>query len=90
MYFGDGGNAKCMNSPSKGNAMIRTGLISIFLFLLPAGAAVLATQQDYIDELMKLSQLTDDEQYREAINGYKRLESQPGRPRGSRRDPSMR
>jgi hypothetical protein len=59
--------------------MFRTALILIFLSLL-AGPAVLATQQDYIDELLRLSQLSSSEQYREAISGYKRLEAQPGAP----------
>jgi hypothetical protein len=60
--------------------MFRTALISIFLLPLLAGTAVLATQQDYIDELIKLSQLSSNEQYREAISGYKKLEAPPGAP----------
>jgi hypothetical protein len=65
---------------SEGNAMFRTGVITIFMLSLVAGTAVLATQQDYIDELMKLSQLSSSQQYREAISGYKRLAAQPGTP----------
>jgi hypothetical protein len=61
--------------------MFRIATISIFLFLLMAGAAVLATQQDYTDQLLKLSELSSSKQYREAIDGYKRLKSQPGTPR---------
>ncbi len=49
-------------------------LLSIFLFLLLAGVAVQA-QQDYVDQLMRVTELTDNQQYREAINGYKKLES---------------
>src|SRR4051812_40928175 len=60
--------------------MFRTGPISICLLLLLSCTAVLATQQDYIDELMRLSQLSSNEQYREAISGYKRLEAQPATP----------
>jgi hypothetical protein len=59
--------------------MLRISLISIFLFSLLAGARVKA-QQDYIDQLIKLSELSSNQQYREAINGYKKLESQPGTP----------
>src|SRR6476469_8373041 len=55
--------------------MFRISVISILLFSLLAGV-----QQDYIDQLIKLSELTDNQQYREAINGYKKLESQPGAP----------
>jgi len=60
--------------------MFRISLVSIFLFSLLAGALVVGAQQDYIDQLIQLSELTDSQQYREAINGYKRLESQPGAP----------
>ena len=60
--------------------MFRTTLISIFLISLLAGAPVRATQQDYTDQLIKLTQLTDSKQYREAIDGYKSLQSQPGTP----------
>jgi len=60
--------------------MFRAGLMSIFLVLLLAGTVVPATQQDYVDELMKLSELSSNEQYAEAISGYKRLEAQPATP----------
>jgi hypothetical protein len=60
--------------------MLRTALISISLFSLLAGAPVLAAQQDYTDQLIKLTQLSDNEQYREAIDGYRRLPAQPGAP----------
>ena len=56
-------------------AMLRFSVISIFLFSL-----LVSVQQDYVDQLIKLTELTDNQQYREAINGYKRLESQPGAP----------
>jgi hypothetical protein len=55
--------------------MFRISVMSIVLFSLLVGA-----QQDYIDQLIKLTQLSDNQQYREAINGYKKLESQPGAP----------
>ena len=60
--------------------MFRISLISIFLFSLLAGALAQGTQRDYVDELLKLTELTDNQQYREAINGYKRLEARPGAP----------
>src|ERR1041385_8287047 len=59
--------------------MVRVSVISIFLFSLLVGGHLAGAQQDYIDELIKLSELGSS-QYREAINGYKRLESQPGAP----------
>ncbi len=60
--------------------MLRTTFISIFLFSCLAGAAPQAAQQDYTTELLKLSELTDSKQYREAISGYKNLQAQPGTP----------
>ena len=60
--------------------MVRISVISIFLFSLLVGTRLASAQQDYIDQLIKLSELSDSHQYREAINGYKRLESQPGAP----------
>jgi hypothetical protein len=60
--------------------MFRISLISIFLFSLLASAHAQSAQQDYVDQLIQLTELTDNQQYREAINGYKRLESQPGAP----------
>jgi hypothetical protein len=60
--------------------MVRISVISIFLFLLLVGARLAGAQQDYIDQLIKLTELSDNQQYREAISGYKRLESQPGAP----------
>src|SRR3954447_2799807 len=60
--------------------MFRTTVIFIFLFLFLAAMPVLAAQQDYTDQLIKLGELTGHKQYREAIDGYKRLETQPGTP----------
>jgi hypothetical protein len=60
--------------------MFRILLISIFLFSLLAGGRVPGAQQDYIDQLIKLSELSDNQQYREAINGYKKLQAEPGAP----------
>ena len=60
--------------------MFRISVISIFLFSLLVGARLASAQQDYIDELIRLTQLSDNQQYREAINGYKKLESQPAAP----------
>lgn len=59
--------------------MFHTALISIFLFSFLAGSARIALQ-DYTDQLMKLTELTDSKRYREAISGYNRLKAQPGAP----------
>src|ERR1043166_6132098 len=60
--------------------MFRISVISIFLFLLLIDAPLAGAQEDYTDQLIKLSELSSHQQYREAINGYKILESQPGAP----------
>lgn len=60
--------------------MFRTALLSIFLFSFLAGVPALTAQRDYTDQLMKLTELTDNKQYREAISSYKRLQAQPGTP----------
>ena len=60
--------------------MVRISVISMLLFTLLVGAGLAHAQQDYVDELIKLSELSSSKQYREAIDGYKRLESQPGAP----------
>lgn len=60
--------------------MFRFSLVSIFLFSLVTSTAAQGSHQDYVDQLMKLSELSSSQQYREAISGYKRLESQPGSP----------
>src|ERR1041384_1375811 len=60
--------------------MVRISVILIFLFLLLVGVRLADAQQDYTDQLIKVSELTGNHQYREAINGYKRLESQPATP----------
>ena len=60
--------------------MLRTVLISIFIVSFLAGAAAQTGPQDYTDQLMKLVQLTDNKQYREAIIAYRSLEAQLGTP----------
>lgn len=60
--------------------MVRISVISIFLFSLLVGARAASAQEDYVDQLIRLSELSAMQQYREAINGYKKLESQPGAP----------
>src|SRR4051794_29180543 len=57
--------------------MNRTGLI---FFLILAGAPAQSGRQDYTDELMKLTTLTDNKQYSAAISGYRRLQGQAGTP----------
>jgi len=60
--------------------MFRIALISIFLFSFLAGPTKVAAQQDFTDQLITLVQLTDNQQYREAIDGYRRLEAESGTP----------
>jgi hypothetical protein len=60
--------------------MFRTALISIFMFSFLTGTPARSQRQDYTDQLMRLTVLTDNKQYREAINGYKSLQAQPGTP----------
>lgn len=60
--------------------MLRTVLLSIFIVSLMAGATAQTGRQDYTDQLMKLGQLIDNKQYREAIIGFRSLEAQPGTP----------
>ena len=60
--------------------MLRAALIPIFLFSFLAGTPARTQRQDYTDQLMRLTVLTDNKQYREAINGYKRLQANPGTP----------
>ena len=55
--------------------MFRISLVSILLFLLLAGCLPVGAQRDYVDELIQLTELTDNQQYREAISGYQKLES---------------
>src|SRR6476659_2470033 len=63
-----------------GIRMFRVALISICMASLVAAVPGPAAQQDYTDELMKLSELSSSKQYREAIDGYRKLESLPGTP----------
>ena len=60
--------------------MLRISVILIVLFTFLAGARVKGAQHDYIDRLMRLSELTANQQFRDAINGYKKLEAEPGTP----------
>ncbi len=60
--------------------MFRAASIAMLLFSVLAGALAQAEQQDYTAQLLKLITLTDDQHYREAIDGYRLLEAQPGAP----------
>ena len=60
--------------------MCRSALISMFLVSFLAGTPARSQRQDYTDQLMRLTVLTDNKQYREAINGYKSLQASPGTP----------
>jgi hypothetical protein len=48
--------------------------------LLCSVAAAQTEQQDYTSQLQKLTLLTDNKQYRAAIDGYTLLKAQPGTP----------
>jgi len=61
-------------------AMFRAALISIFVLSLLTVAPAQTARQDYTDQLLKLVELTDKKQYREAIQGYQRLLAQPATP----------
>ena len=61
--------------------MFRAALISIFLLSLLAGVTRAQTSlENYIDELIRLGELTDNKEYQEAITVYKRLQAQPATP----------
>jgi hypothetical protein len=60
--------------------MFRAAFIAILLFSVLAGAFAQTEQQGYTSQLLKLTTLTDNKQYREAIEGYRLLEAQPGTP----------
>lgn len=61
--------------------MFRTVVISILLLSLLVGVTRAQTSlEDYIDQLIKLGELTDNKDYREAIDVYKRLQAQPATP----------
>ena len=60
--------------------MFRTALLSILLFSFPACAAAQTGREDYTDQLVRLTQLTDSRRYREAIDGYRGLQARPGTP----------
>ena len=60
--------------------MLRAALFSFFLLSLMAGVPAQTQRQGYTDELMRLYQLDDNKQYREAIDGYKSLQAQPAAP----------
>ncbi len=59
--------------------MFRVGFIATLLFSVLAGVFAQA-DQDYTSQLLKLTTLTENKQYREAINGYRLLGAQPGTP----------
>ena len=60
--------------------MFRFALILIYFLSFLAGAPARTQERDYTDQLIRLIELTDNKQYREAIDGYKRLEAQTGTP----------
>ncbi len=60
--------------------MSRAAFIAMLLFSVLPGVFAQTEQQDYTGQLLKLTTLTDNKQYREAIDGYRLLEAQPGTP----------
>ncbi len=60
--------------------MYRAAFIAIFLSSVLTGVFAQAERQDYTSQLIRLTALTDNKQYREAINGYRTLQTQPGTP----------
>jgi hypothetical protein len=60
--------------------MFRAALIAILLFSVLTGVFAQTEPQDYTSQLLKLATLTDSQQYREAIEGYRLLRRQPGTP----------
>jgi hypothetical protein len=60
--------------------MFRAALIVMLLFSVLVGVFAQADQQDHTNQLLKLTTLTDNKQYREAIDGYRTLEAEPGTP----------
>jgi hypothetical protein len=54
--------------------------LSTFLLFFFAGAIAQTARRDYTDELLKLAELTDNQQYKEAISGYRKLQAQAGTP----------
>lgn len=59
--------------------MFRSALALTLLSIL-CGVPANSEPRDYTDELIRLTQLTDNKQYRDAVNGYRRLQAQPATP----------
>jgi len=59
--------------------MARLARLSMFCFAFVLNAAA-QTPQDYTDVLLELTELTGNKQYKEAIDGYRRLQAQAGTP----------
>ncbi len=60
--------------------MLRAALIATLLCSALPGVFAQTGQQDYTSQLLKLITLTDNKQYREAIDAYTLLDGQPGTP----------
>jgi hypothetical protein len=60
--------------------MFRALWITILWFSFRPETFAQTQQQDYTDELIRLSQLTGDKQYRAALDGYRRLQEEPQTP----------
>jgi hypothetical protein len=60
--------------------MLRAGLIAMLLFSALEVMVAQGDRQDSTSQLLKLTTLTENKQHREAIDGYRTLEAQPGTP----------
>ena len=60
--------------------MFRAAFMATLLSSVLASVFAQTEPQDYTGQLLKLTVLTDNKQYREAIDGYRLLEAQPGTP----------
>jgi len=65
-----------MKRPDRYALLLAASLLSAIV----ADVSAQTELQDYTSQLIKLTVLTDDRQYREAIDGYRTLEAQAGTP----------
>ncbi len=60
--------------------MLRAAFIAMLVASFQAGVFAQAESKDYAAEILQLTALTENKQYREAISGYRTLQAQPGTP----------
>src|SRR5512140_2203922 len=59
---------------------VRTAFVAILLSSVTTGVFIDAARQYYTSQMIGLTALTDNKQYREAISGYRTLQAQPATP----------